>query len=422
MPSGTSEIVVDLPRKLRGLWDPHRYKVAYGGRGSAKSWSFARALLVMGAMRPLRIGCFREVQKSIADSVHKLLCDQVELLGLAGFYSQLQYRIHAPNGTEFLFSGLSDQTAHSIKSFEGLDIAWVEEGQAVTRRSWDILLPTVRKAGSEIWVGYNPELETDATHQLFVINQPDDALVVPMNWQDNPWFNDVLEAERQRTLKTDPKGYANIWEGQCRPAVEGAIFYDEIAAAEREGRVDLVPHDPRLKTHAVWDLGFNDSMAIAMVQRHESSIRVIDYLEDNRKTYDWYAARLREKPYRWGDLWLPHDGENENAFTGKSAQATLQALGFSVRITPNLAVEEGIRAARQTFGQIFFNKATTGRLIECCKRYRRDVSLKTGAEGRPRHDEFSHGGDVMRYLSIAAPQMTNDDWGKDLKYPDLNVA
>ena len=202
----------------------------------------------------------------------------------------------------------------------------------------------------------------------------------------------------------------------------GAIFYDQIAASEAEGRITLVPHDPRLKTHAVWDLGFADSMAIAMVQVHESSIRIIDYIEDTRQTYDWYAARLRERPYRWGEMWLPHDGQHKNAFTGQSAEETLRALGFSVRIVPRMSVEEGIRSARQTFARIVFDRDKAARLIECCKRYRRDVSAKTGAEGRPLHDEYSHGGDVMRYLSIAAPQMTNDDWGKAPVYPGLNVA
>ena len=169
---------VEIPRKLEFLFRPARYKVAYGGRGSAKSWTFAQALLILGSKQKLRILCAREVQKSIKDSVHKLLSDQIKRLGLGSFYQILNTEIRGKNGTEILFSGLSDQTADSIKSFEGVDIAWVEEAQTVTKRSWDIFRPTIRKAGSEIWVSYNPELDTDATHVMFRRNKPDGAVVV----------------------------------------------------------------------------------------------------------------------------------------------------------------------------------------------------------------------------------------------------
>ena len=177
-----------FPKKLRFLFEPMRYKVAYGGRGSAKSWSFARTLLIQASRKPLRILCTREVQKSIRDSVHKLLSDQIQALGLGTFYDVQQAVIRGENGSEFIFAGLSDQTAESVKSFEGVDIAWVEEAQAVSDRSWGILIPTIRKDGSEIWVSFNPELDTDPTWLRFVENPPPDAVSVPVNYHDNPWF------------------------------------------------------------------------------------------------------------------------------------------------------------------------------------------------------------------------------------------
>jgi len=147
---------VEFPEKLKFLFQPKRYKIAKGGRGSGKSWSFARALLIQGAEKKLRILCTREVQKSIKDSVHKLLADQIQSLGFGGFYEVLENEIRGKNGTVFTFAGLATHTIESIKSYEGVDRVWVEEGQVVRKRSWDVLIPTIRKPDSEIWVSYNP--------------------------------------------------------------------------------------------------------------------------------------------------------------------------------------------------------------------------------------------------------------------------
>jgi phage terminase large subunit len=291
---------VEFPEKLRFLFKPARYKVAHGGRGSAKSWSFARALLIQGASETLRIGCFREVQKSIKDSVHKLLSDQIQALGLGSFYEVLETQIRGRNGTEFLFAGLAQHTVETIKSYEGLDRAWIEEGQAVSKRSWEVLRPTIRKAGSEIWCTYNPELETDATHQLFVIDPPSDAVVVEVNYNDNPWFGGVLEQERLDCLKKDPEGYKNIWGGKCKPAVAGAIYYEQIVAAETGKRIRNVPRDPTLPVHRVWDLGFNDAMSIILVQRVVSELAIVGYVEDSGRTLAEYIADFKGDEYKGG--------------------------------------------------------------------------------------------------------------------------
>src|SRR5574343_99827 len=144
-----------FPKKLEFLFKPKRYKVAYGGRGSGKSWGVARALLIQGAQSPLRILCAREVQKSIKQSVHQLLTDQIQALGLGGFYEVLETEIRGKNGTQFYFAGLASHTVESIKSFEGAQRVWVEEGQTVSKKSWDILIPTIRAPASEICVTFN---------------------------------------------------------------------------------------------------------------------------------------------------------------------------------------------------------------------------------------------------------------------------
>jgi phage terminase large subunit len=411
---------VELPEKLAFLFEPLRYKVAYGGRGSAKSWSFARALLIDAARQPLRIGCFREVQKSIKESVHKLLADQIPLLGLGGYFDVLATTIRGRNGSEFIFSGLADHTVESIKSYEGLDRAWIEEAQTVSERSWSILVPTIRKAGSEIWVTYNPELETDPTHQRFVTNPPPNCRSVLVNYTDNPWFHETeLEAERQHCLRTDPEGYKNIWEGQCKPAVNGAIYYNEIAAAEAQGHICDVPYDPMLKVQVVFDLGWNDAMAISLVQCHLSQLRVIDYIEDSHKTLDYYSAELRKRHFNWGKVYLPHDGRSKDFKSGKSAEDVMRALGWDVEITPNMSIEEGIRLTRMTFPRLYFDQTKTQRLVQCLKRYRRGINQHTGEPGAPLHDAFSHGADNVRYIAVNAERFTNEDWGGALSYPPI---
>jgi phage terminase large subunit len=400
-----------FPDKLSFIFQPQRYKVARGGRGSGKSWSFARALLVQAAAQPLLVLCTREVQKSIKDSVHKLLSDQLQALQLGSFYEILRDEIRGRNGSRFIFAGLSELTVESIKSLEGCDRVWCEEAQAITKRSWDVLIPTIRKEGSEIWISYNPELDTDETHKRFTLDPPDNCTSVLVNYTDNPWFPDVLEKERLRCKEKDPQAYPNIWEGKCKPAVEGAIYYNEVAAAEANGQICNVPYDPMLKVHVVFDLGWNDAMAISLVQRVRSEIRVLEYIEDSHKTLDVYSAELKERKYNWGKVFLPHDGYSGDMKTGKSSAEILRKLGWTVparEAIVELGVEEGIKATRQAFGQVYFDKNKTTRLVECLKRYRRAIVQKTQEAGGPLHDEYSHGADNFRYLCINADKMDNE--------------
>lgn len=422
-----SNLSIQIPEKLGFLFQPYRYKVAHGGRGSGKSWGFARALLVLAAQTKLRVLCTREVQKSIKDSVHKLLSDQIESMGLGSVYTVEQARIYNALGSEFIFAGLSDQTAESIKSYEGVDIVWVEEARNVSDRSWQILIPTIRKLGSEIWVTFNPELDTDATYVRFVANPPTNGYVVQMNHEDNPWFKDTeLVQERlddQRTLKDTE--YAWKWLGRCKPAIEGAIYADEVAQAVEQGRITNVPYDPRLKVHVIFDLGWNDAMTMTLAQRQVSELRVIEYIEVNQRTLDWCSNELKGRGYNWGSLWLPHDGEHGDYKTGLSAKQMMERLGWDVQIVPNYpgALEDGIRKARMALPRTYFDREKAARLVECLRRYRRNRPASTGEPGRPVHDEFSHGADGYRYLSVIADQLTNETWGAStLNYPNLGTA
>lgn len=416
---------IQFPKKLACLFKPKRYKVAHGGRGSAKSWGFARALLIQAAQQPLRVLCTREVQKSIKDSVHRLLTDQIQAMGLGASYEVLENEIRGANGSLFLFAGLAQHTVESIKSYEGVDRVWIEEAQVVTKRSWDVLTPTIRKDGSEIWITLNPDMETDETYARFVAGRPeesDDAFVVQMNWRDNPWFPKELEKERQDTLRRDPDDYDNIWEGVPKRVSVGAVYRHEIDRLYAEARVRPVPYDPLLAVHTVWDLGWNDSMVIGFVQRSGAELRFLDYIEDSHRTLDWYVAEIEKRPYRWGTYFIPHDGAARNFQTGKSTEEVLKSMGKSVKVLPNMGVEEGIKAARLMFPRVYFDETKTGRLLECLKRYQRAINQRTQEPGDPLHDEYSHGADMFRYTAMAVDEMGNADKAKPITYTRKYLA
>lgn len=194
-----------------------RYKVAYGGRGSAKSWAAADALIMRAFNDPIRILCAREFQRSIADSVHHLLETQIERLGLASYFDVQKTTIKCKtNGSSFIFAGLKHNIA-SLKSTEGIDICWVEEAETVSEDSWSKLTPTIRQPGSEIWVTFNPDQESDPTYRRFVEGQPafdpSSTKSVRVSWRDNPCLPDVLKAELEHLRRTDPEAYLHVWEG-----------------------------------------------------------------------------------------------------------------------------------------------------------------------------------------------------------------
>lgn len=357
--------------------------------------------------------CARETQKSIAESVHRLLKDQIAALGVDHLFDVQETKIVGKNGSDFAFAGIRQQGVANLKSFEAVDICWVEEAQVVTKKSWDVLIPTIRKPGSEIWITFNPELDDDETYKRFVTDADDDCWVCAVNYVDNPWFDDVLEKERVKMLKRDPVGYRTTWEGQCRPAVEGAIYAGEIEAVVATRRIRNVPYDPMLKVHWIWDLGWNDSTAIIGAQRSGSEMALVDYIEGDHRTLADYAQDIRARKYNLGKLWLPHDGAAKNLQTGKSPQEMLAGLDFQVQIVPNIDVEQGIHAARMLFPRCYFDKEKTGPLTNALKRYKRQLNTATGAYGAPLHDDNSHPADAFRYLAIVASQLDNDTWEDD---------
>lgn len=391
----------DFPVKLQFLFEPHRYKVPYGGRGGAKSWGIARALLIMGAQRPLRILCARETQKSISDSVHKLLSDQIVALGLQGFYSVLKATITGANGTEFIFAGIR-QNVGNIKSYESVDICWVEEAQTVSKQSWEVLIPTIRKDGSEIWVSFNPDLETDDTYKRFVINPPPTAKVVKINWRDNPWFGKVLKDEMEHLKAKDLDAYEHVYEGTCKQVVEGAIYRTELLAAEKEQRITRVPYDSTKPVHTFWDLGFGDNTSIWFAQSIGFEFRLIDFFSASQQGLQFYLKTLQERGYVYGFHHLPHDAKAHELGSGRTIEEQIRAAGLKVKVVAKLSIMDGIAAARAIFSKCFFDGERCADGLQALRHYRYESDEKLGTLKRePLHDWASHPADAFRYFAVA---------------------
>lgn len=231
---------IELPRWARRLFVPRRYKVPYGGRGSAKSWTVAR-VLVMLAHNPkllfplkskLRILCARELQNSISESVHKLLSEQIDMMGLSAYFKITDTSIrHVLNGSEFIFSGIA-KNVKKIKSMEGIDICWVEEAENVSKASWEVLIPTIRQQGSEIWITFNPNEEDDPTYQKFIVNPPPNCDSFPVNWNDNKWFPPELEEEKNYLYRVDPEAADHVWGGKTNTRSNAVIFRGKYSVRE----------------------------------------------------------------------------------------------------------------------------------------------------------------------------------------------
>jgi phage terminase large subunit len=239
-------IDVTFPTGYEFLFEPRRYKVAHGGRGSTKSWSFARALILQAYEKKLRVLCARELQTSISESVHRLLSDQIGLMGLGQWFEIQQQGIYGRNGSEFFFYGIRNNIT-KVKSAEGIDICWCEEAEKISDNSWQVLIPTVRKANSEIWITFNPDEETDPTYQRFVVNKdhlPGNSAVREFNWHQNPWWwtdnCKSMRDEKDYLYRVDPEAAAHVWGGECRRNASSQIFRGKYAVEAFEVPTDAV--------------------------------------------------------------------------------------------------------------------------------------------------------------------------------------
>lgn len=414
-------VAVCFPPKLHPpsghspLFDPNRYKVFYGGRAAGKSHAVANALVAMGTQKSLRILCAREFQSSINQSVWQLLCDKIEAQQLQDFYTIEKNMIRGKNGTQFTFQGIR-QNISSIKSYEGVDICWVEEAANVSDHSWSILIPTIRrKKDSEVWVTMNPEFEADSSFQRWIVHPPAGTTVVHVNYYDNPFLGPDLKIEIEELKVQDFESYLHIYEGHCRKYQDGAIYKTELREADEAGRIGVVEHNPQYGVEAFWDIGIQDATSIWFAQRVGQDYHIIDYIEDTGHPVLYYLGMINgEKkrfPYPIDRHWLPHDSTAREKGTGVSIEDLIRNRGYRVSVVPKLRVADGINAVRSMFPLFKFNKLKCSAGLMALRNYAYDTkgdrntdgSFKEGAtfHNEPKHDRWSHAADALRYMAIA---------------------
>lgn len=397
------DIQAKFPEKLQCLFLPKRYKVLFGGRGGAKSWGVARFLLLEAVKREIRVLCAREFQNSIKDSVHKLLSDQIISLGLQDYFDiQKDSIICRATGSEFIFKGIK-QNVSTMKSYEGVDYCWVEEAQTVSDNSWNILIPTIRKAGSEIIITMNPDLETDATYVRFIKDPPKEAFIVKLTYRDNEWFPDVLREEMEELKEKNYDDYLWVWEGNCRTVLEGAVYADELREATAQQRITDVKWDKAFPVDAYFDLGRSDHTSIWFVQRAGFEFHLIDFYQNNLKHIDHYLGLLQARGYLYGNIWLPHDAQAKTLGSKMSIEEQARAKFPSlIRITPRLSVADGINAARTVFSNCWFDALKCADGIQALRHYSYAIDATTKQYSRdPLHNEYSDAADAFRYFAVA---------------------
>lgn len=372
--------------------------------------------------------CIREVQKTLKDSSKRLIENTIAEMGVGSEFRIFQDKIQTPGDGVIIFQGMQDHTAESIKSLEGFRIAWWEEAQTARARSLSLLRPTIRAEGSELWFSWNGRRAVDPVDEFFRGNTkeardnkwklPEGAVVVEANWRDNPWFNDVLEAERQLDLKLYPDRYEHIWEGGYAKAFEGAYFARELAQARMEKRIGngRIGTDPLISIKAVFDIGGAgakaDAMAIWITQWVGREIRILDYIEGQSQALAYYVNELRSRGWGKAIIHLPHDGVNASAITGKQYADHWRDAGFEVPDpTPNQgsgAAMQRIEALRRIFPQLQFSDtpAITGGLDAIGFYHERKDEARNIGLG-PEHDWSSHAADALGLLAIIyeAPNM-----------------
>lgn len=358
----------------------------------------------MTAEHKLRVLCAREIQNSIQESVHALLSDQIQLLNLQGFYAVQKTSIVGKNGSEFFFSGLKHKI-DSIKSTEGVDICWVEEAHLVSKTSWDKLTPTIRKPGSEIWISFNPELDTDETYKRFVKNPPENAWVKKVSFRDNPWFSDEMRAEMRDTRSRSEDDYQNIWLGFTKQALEGAVYARELREATEQGRITKVPYELSAPVNTYWDLGHHDMTAIWFIQRVGFEWHVIDYYENRQQLLPHYVSVLQEKKYNYGVDYMPHDAESHQGLGTTVAERFRTLTGRTPKVLPRDNIQNGIDSLRTTFPSMWFDEDKCADGLQALRRYCYKVDPDTGYFSKnPDHTEASHASDALRYFSISNKQ------------------
>lgn len=393
-----------------------RYKGAHGGRGSGKSHFFAGDLVEDHVMIPgLRSVCIREVQKTLKESAKRLIDDKIEEFGLAPYgFRSLTDRIETPGGGVIIFQGMQDHTAESIKSLEGFGRAWVEEAQTLSARSLQLLRPTIRDEGSELWFSWNPRRKTDPVDMLLRGDSPpSDSVVVEANWDSNPWLPGVLNQERLDDLNSGADSYDHVWDGGYVTAQDGAYFAKCLALAKSEHRIGIIPRDQLMTCYAFFDIGGTgakaDACSIWMVQFIGKEIRVLDYYEAQGQELAAHVGWLRNNGYEQAKIYLPHDGVKHDAVYRVTYESELKKAGFCVVVMPNAgagAANQRILAVQRVFPRVWIDKAKCSGGLDALGWYHEKKDEARGIGLGPEHDWASHGADAFGAMALEAENLS----------------
>ena len=435
------ELQIELPPKLLPVFDgPADVRGAYGGRGSAKTRSFATMAAVVGlrygqsGVRGL-IVCGRQFMNSLADSSLEECKRAIQDNPALSDYYEIgdTYIRSKDRRIDFVFCGL-DRNIESIKSKGRILLLWADEAEPVSDAAWDIVVPTLREEGdewnAELWVTWNPKRKAAAVETRWRRSTDPRAKVVELNWRDNPKFPAVLERQRVDAKANRPDTYRHVWEGDFVSVVAGAYYAASITKAREEGRIGRVGADPLMTIRLFCDIGGTgakaDNFAIWAAQFIGHEIRVIDHYEAQGQPLAAHLAWAREKGYTTDKAqWiLPHDGETNDKVHDVSYASALKDAGYTVDVIPNQgkgAAKARIEEGRRLFPCIWFNEATTEAGLEALGWYHERKDEKRDIGLGPEHDWSSHSADAFGLMCVAY-QPPSTTWGKPLAYKSLGYA
>nr|HAQ95083.1 PBSX family phage terminase large subunit [Afipia sp.] len=411
---------LELPPKLVPVFEGEAdFRGAWGGRGSAKTRTFAKMAAVNG-LRYAAAGddgvivCGREFMNSLSDSsLAEVKAAIASEPWLAEQYDVGETYVRTKDrAIDFVFVGLR-HNLESIKSKSRIRLLWVDEAEPVSDTAWTTAIPTVREEGSEVWATWNPKRKKSATHKRFRENPPARSKFVEMNWRDNPWFTAKLERNRQDDLKNRPDQYEHIWEGDFVSVVEGAYYAQSLAEAKAQGRIGFFAKDPLMTVRAIWDIGGTgakaDACSIWIAQFIGGEIRVLDYYEAKGQPLATHVQWLRDKGWGKALCILPHDGSTNDKVYDVSYESALQEAGFETEVIPNQgkgAAKMRIEAGRRLFPRIRFNADTTEPGREALGWYHEQLDEKLNIGLGPHHDWSSHGADAFGLMCVVYEQPT----------------
>ena len=406
-----AEIIV--PDVYKELFQPSKQWRSigyYGGRSSGKSTQVATSVLVSGMQKRERGLCAREIQNSIAESVHQLLRDQIEKYGLDSWEVQKEVIRNKNTGSEIYFKGLHNNS-QSIKSFEGVDWCWVEEAQSVSAESLHTLIPTIRKPGSRIIYTFNPLTEHDPVWDIVFANPDERTFIKKVN---SDAIEELLSAEiiseREKMRRDNPDMFAHVWLGEPLTSKTGTVFGKQIAQAEIDGRIGSVPYDASAGVYTAFDLGIGDSTAIWWFQLIGQEIHFIDHYEGSGEELGHYISILKNKPYNYTTHFLPHDAKQRELQTGMTRVEFFENNGIHnvevLRPTNFQLGQDDINMiARPKFSKVWIDREKCARGLECLRAYHYEYDEKNKLlKAKPEHDWSSHSSSAFIYALMGATE------------------